>query len=101
VRERQHIFMGYVVSHCPPSPCEFHHLSGVDTRSIQIGRPTIATLEPFLPGRDHSKELEELSRFEETQTEETSGAGSRRSFVCASEKNRPLGDRAIRLEASF
>jgi sugar-phosphatase len=34
------------------------------------GRPTIATLEHFLPGRrDHSKELEELGDSEETQTE--------------------------------
>ena len=78
-----------------------HNIPHEDVLSFSHGRPTIATLEPFLPGRDHSKELEELSRFEETQTEETSGAGSRRSFVCASEKNRPLGDRAIRLEASF
>jgi mannitol-1-/sugar-/sorbitol-6-phosphatase len=37
--------------------------------SFSHGRPTIATLEQFLPGLDHSEELEELSRFEETQTE--------------------------------
>ena len=37
--------------------------------SFSHGRPTIATLEHFLPGRDHSQELEELARFEETQTE--------------------------------
>ena len=33
------------------------------------GRPTIATLEHFLPGLDHSMELEELGDLEETQTE--------------------------------
>lgn len=33
------------------------------------GRPTITTLEHFLPGRDHAKELEELDSAEETQTE--------------------------------
>ena len=40
-----------------------------DVLSFSHGRPTIATLEHFLPGRDDSEELEELSRFEETQTE--------------------------------
>lgn len=37
--------------------------------SYSHGRPTPATLEHFLPGRDHSAELEELSRFAETRTE--------------------------------
>jgi sugar-phosphatase len=40
-----------------------------DVLSFSHGRPTIATLEHFLPGRDHSGELEELSRFEMTRTE--------------------------------
>jgi sugar-phosphatase len=40
-----------------------------DVLSFSHGRPTIATLEHFLPGQDHSEELDELSRFEETQTE--------------------------------
>jgi sugar-phosphatase len=46
-----------------------HNLPLEDVLSFAHGRPTIATLEHFLPGRDHSEELEELSRFEETQTE--------------------------------
>jgi len=31
------------------------------------GRPTVATMEHFFPGRDHTEELEEMARFEETQ----------------------------------
>jgi mannitol-1-/sugar-/sorbitol-6-phosphatase len=46
-----------------------HNLPLEDVLSFSHGRPTIATLEHFLPGRDHSEELDELSRFEETQTE--------------------------------
>ena len=46
-----------------------HNISFEDVLSFSHGRPTIATLEHFLPGQDHSKELDELSRFEETQTE--------------------------------
>src|ERR1700749_3071756 len=46
-----------------------HSLSLEDVLSFSHGRPTIATLEYFLPGRNHSEELEELSRFEETQRE--------------------------------
>ena len=46
-----------------------HKLPLEDVLSFSHGRPTIATLEHFLPGRDHSEELDELSRFEETQTE--------------------------------
>ena len=46
-----------------------HNIPLEDVLSFSHGRPTIATLDHFLPGRDHSEELEELSRFEETQTE--------------------------------
>ena len=46
-----------------------HKIPLEDVLSFSHGRPTIATLEHFLPGRDHSEELEELSRFGETQTE--------------------------------
>ena len=46
-----------------------HNIPLEDVLLFSHGRPTIATLEHFLPGRDHSEELEELSRFEETQTE--------------------------------
>ena len=37
--------------------------------SFSHGRPTRATLEHFLPGRDHTRELEEMDRYEETQLE--------------------------------
>jgi mannitol-1-/sugar-/sorbitol-6-phosphatase len=37
--------------------------------SFSHGRPTIATMEHFLPGRDHAEELEEMERCEETQLE--------------------------------
>jgi mannitol-1-/sugar-/sorbitol-6-phosphatase len=46
-----------------------HKMSLEDVLSLSHGRPTIAGLEHFLPGRDHSEELEELSRFEATKTE--------------------------------
>ena len=46
-----------------------HNIALEDVLSFSHGRPTIATLEHFLPGHDHSRELEELSRFEETRTE--------------------------------
>jgi mannitol-1-/sugar-/sorbitol-6-phosphatase len=45
-----------------------HNLPPQDVLSFSHGRPTRATLEHFLPGGDHSEELEELARFEETQT---------------------------------
>ena len=46
-----------------------HNILLEDVLSFSHGRPTIATLEHFLPARDHSEELEEFSRFEETHTE--------------------------------
>ena len=46
-----------------------HNIAFEDVLSFSHGRPTLATLEHFLPGQDHSEELDELSRFEETQTE--------------------------------
>jgi mannitol-1-/sugar-/sorbitol-6-phosphatase len=46
-----------------------HNLPLEEVLSFSHGRPTIATLDHFLPGQDHSEELEELSRFEEMQTE--------------------------------
>ena len=33
------------------------------------GRPTIATIDHFLPGRDHARELDEMGHYEETQLE--------------------------------
>jgi sugar-phosphatase len=46
-----------------------HNIPVKDVLSFSHGRPTISTLEHFLPGYDHSAELEELAHFEETQTE--------------------------------
>lgn len=46
-----------------------HNLPLKDVLAFSHGRPTIATLEHFLPGRDHSEELSELAQFEENQTE--------------------------------
>jgi sugar-phosphatase len=37
--------------------------------SFSHGRPTIATMQHFLPERDHTEELEEMDRHEETQLE--------------------------------
>lgn len=37
--------------------------------SFSHGRPTISTMEHFLPARDHSEELEEMARYEETHLE--------------------------------
>jgi sugar-phosphatase len=46
-----------------------HNIPLKDVLSFSHGRPTIATLEHFLPGCNHSEELKELAHFEETQTE--------------------------------
>ena len=37
--------------------------------SFSHGRPTIATMEHFLPGRDHAQELDEMGLYEETELE--------------------------------
>ena len=37
--------------------------------SFSHGRPTVATMEHFLPGRDHAHELDEMDRHEETDLE--------------------------------
>lgn len=37
--------------------------------SFSHGRPTIATMEHFFPERDHTEELEQMDRYEETQLE--------------------------------
>lgn len=45
-----------------------HNLSLPDILAFSHGRPTISTLEQFRPGHDHKSDLEELARFEETET---------------------------------
>ncbi len=37
--------------------------------SFSHGRPTIATMEQFRPGRNHTEDLGEMARYEETQLE--------------------------------
>ena len=44
-----------------------HDFSLEAVLSFSHGRPTIATLEHFLPGRDHAQELDEMERYEETE----------------------------------
>jgi sugar-phosphatase len=46
-----------------------HNIPLEEVLSFSHGRPTMATLDRFLPGRDNWEELEALSRFEETQRE--------------------------------
>jgi sugar-phosphatase len=47
-----------------------HNLPLPAVLSFSHGRPTIATMEHFLPGRDHTEELDEMERHEETQLED-------------------------------
>ena len=44
-----------------------HDISLEAVLSFSHGRPTIATMEHFLPGRDHAQELDEMHHFEETE----------------------------------
>jgi len=46
-----------------------HDISLEAVLSFSHGRPTIATLEHFLPGRDHAQELDEMEHYEETELE--------------------------------
>jgi mannitol-1-/sugar-/sorbitol-6-phosphatase len=44
-----------------------HGIPLEDVLSFSHGRPTVATMEHFLPGRDHAAELDEMARYEETE----------------------------------
>jgi sugar-phosphatase len=46
-----------------------HAISLEAVLSFSHGRPTIATMEHFLPGHDHAQELDEMERYEETELE--------------------------------
>lgn len=46
-----------------------HNIYLPDVLTFSHGRPTISTLEHFRPGQDHAYDLEELGRFEETETD--------------------------------
>ena len=48
---------------------ERHWLPLADVLRFSHGRPTVATLEYFLPGTDHTAELAELEAFEEAELE--------------------------------
>lgn len=45
-----------------------HNIPLDEVLSFSHGRPTISTLERFRPGKDHSSDLDELARFEVTET---------------------------------
>jgi len=64
--------------------------------SFSHGRPTIATMEHFLPARDHTEELEEMDRYEETQLEGILAVPGARKLCM---RSKPLvGDRDFRVE---
>lgn len=44
-----------------------HGLPVAEVLRFSHGRPTIATMEHFFPGRDHAVELAELARYEESE----------------------------------
>ncbi|MBS1806092.1 MAG: HAD-IA family hydrolase [Acidobacteria bacterium] len=46
-----------------------HNMPLAEVLAFSHGRPTISTLEHFRPGQDHTRDLEEHGRFEETVTE--------------------------------
>jgi mannitol-1-/sugar-/sorbitol-6-phosphatase len=46
-----------------------HDIPLEEVLSFSHGRPTIATMERFLPGRDHAQEVDEMDRYEETELE--------------------------------
>jgi len=46
-----------------------HGLRAADILRFSHGRPMLATMDHFRPGRDHSADIAELNRFEETELE--------------------------------
>ena len=60
---------GVVVERCWGRWAARHGIPLETVLSFSHGRPTIATLEHFLPARDHTEELREMDRYEETQLE--------------------------------
>src|SRR5579862_8964698 len=46
-----------------------HELPLAAVLSFSHGRPTIATMNHFLPGQDHAEELEEMARYEEKRVD--------------------------------
>lgn len=58
-----------VVEHSWQWWAERHQIPLDAVLSFSHGRPTIATMEHFLPGCDHTEELREMARYEETHLE--------------------------------
>ena len=56
--------------------------------SFSHGRPTIATMEHFLPGQDHAQEVDEMNRYEETELEGILAVPGAMQVVHALQKHR-------------
>ena len=65
--------------------------------SFSHGRPTIATMDHFLPGHDHAEELDEMARYEETELEGILAVPGAIQIVCALHQA-SVGDCDFRLE---
>ncbi len=61
------------------------------------GRPTIATMQHFLPGQDHTQELDEMARYEETELDGILAVPGAKLVVHAL-RNHPWAIRDLRLE---
>jgi sugar-phosphatase len=55
--------------------------------SFSHGRPTIATMDHFLPGHSHAEELDEMARYEETDLEGILAVPGAIQIVCALHKH--------------
>jgi sugar-phosphatase len=55
--------------------------------SFSHGRPTIATMDHFLPGHAHAEELDEMARYEETDLEGLLAVPGAIQIVCALHKH--------------
>jgi sugar-phosphatase len=55
--------------------------------SFSHGRPSIATMDHFLPGHDHAEESGEMARYEETELEGILAVPGARQIVCALHKH--------------
>jgi sugar-phosphatase len=60
-----------------------HHIPVEAVLSFSHGRPTIATMEHFLPARNHTEELEAMARYEEAQLEGISAVPGAKQVVHA------------------
>jgi sugar-phosphatase len=81
-----------------------HDISLEAVLSFSHGRPTIATMEHFLPGRDHAQELHEMEHYEETELEgivavqgatEVVGALRKHSWAIVTSAGRTLAEARV------